>query len=201
MQAAPWQDLLDWWFGQGTTSIEIAAEKQGLWFGYKAIQDDDARQRFGLQVEQALAGELDGWASTPQGWLALILLLDQLPRMIHRGTPRAFAGDERAQHLVHDGMAQGGDVLLSPIQRVFVYLVCEHAENLAVQDIAVTQFTLLRDIAAPEERPLFDDFLIFAVRHRDVIARFGRFPHRNEVLGRVSSEAEAQFLREPGSRF
>src|SRR5690606_37368115 len=135
-------------------------------------------------------GDLRAWADTPQGWLALILLLDQLPRMIHRGTPLAFAGDERAQQLVRDGLAHGGDVLLSPIQRVFVYLVLEHAENLAVQELAVAQFVVLRDIAAPQEQQPFQEFLDFAERHRDVIARFGRFPHRNEILGRASSEAE-----------
>ena len=117
---APWQDLLHWWFGQGTSASEIAAEKQRLWFGYRPEQDAEARERFGALVEQALNGELPDWAELPEGWLALVLLLDQLPRMIHRDTPRAFAGDERAQQLVRDGLAHGGDMLLSPIQRVFI---------------------------------------------------------------------------------
>ncbi len=121
--------------------------------------------------------------------------------MIHRDTPRAFAGDERAQQLVRDGLAHGGDMLLSPIQRVFIYLVLEHAENLAVQDLAVAHFTALRDIAAEHEQALFRDFLDYAERHREVISRFGRFPHRNAILGRDSSDAEQSFLQQPGSSF
>lgn len=198
---APWQDLLHWWFGQGTSATEIAAEKQRLWFGYRPQQDAEARERFGALVEQALNGDLQDWAELPEGWLALVLLLDQLPRMIHRDTPRAFAGDERAQQLVRDGLAHGGDMLLSPIQRVFIYLVLEHAENLAVQDLAVAHFTALRDIAAEHEQALFRDFLDYAERHREVISRFGRFPHRNANLGRDSSDAEQSFLQQPGSSF
>ncbi|HBC25559.1 DUF924 family protein [Stutzerimonas stutzeri] len=198
---APWQDLLHWWFGQGSSATEIAAEKQRLWFGYRPQQDAEARERFGALVEQALNGDLQDWAELPEGWLALVLLLDQLPRMIHRDTPRAFAGDERAQQLVRDGLAHGGDMLLSPIQRVFIYLVLEHAENLAVQDLAVAHFTALRDIAAEHEQALFRDFLDYAERHREVISRFGRFPHRNAILGRDSSDAEQSFLQQPGSSF
>jgi len=198
---APWQDLLHWWFGQGTSATEIAAEKQRLWFGYRPQQDAEARERFGALVEQALNGDLQDWAELPEGWLALVLLLDQLPRMIHRDTPRAFAGVERAQQLVRDGLTHGGDMLLSPIQRVFIYLVLEHAENLAVQDLAVAHFTALRDIAAEHEQALFRDFLDYAERHREVISRFGRFPHRNAILGRDSSDAEQSFLQQPGSSF
>lgn len=198
---APWQELLNWWFGQGSSATAIAAEKQQLWFGYRAQQDAEARERFGELVEQALNGELQDWAELPEGWLALILLLDQLPRMIHRQTPRAFAGDERAQQLVRDGLAHGGDMLLAPIQRVFIYLVLEHAENLAVQDLAVAHFSALRDIADEQEQPLFLGFLDYAERHREVISRFGRFPHRNAILGRESSDTEQLFLEQPGSSF
>lgn len=198
---APWQGLLDWWFGEGATASRIAAERNRLWFGYRVEQDDEARTLFGEQVEQALAGGLADWAEAPRGWLALVLLLDQLPRMIHRGSAGAFSGDERALQLVRDGMAHGGDVLLAPIERVFIYLVLEHAEDLAVQELAVTQFSFLRDIALPAEHAVFDGFLDYAERHRAVIARFGRFPHRNVALGRVSSDAEQAFLAQPGSRF
>jgi len=198
---APWQPLLDWWFGQGTTASEIAADKQRLWFGYRPEQDAEARERFGCLVEEALDGGLQDWAELPEGWLALVLLLDQLPRMIHRATPRAFAGDERAQQLVRDGLAHGGDMLLSPLQRVFIYLVLEHAEHLPTQELAVAHFAALRDIAGEPEQALFADFLDYAERHRQVISRFGRFPHRNAILGRPSSEAERMFLAQPGSAF
>jgi len=201
MMRAPWQDLLDWWFGQGRTAQQIVNEKHRLWFGYKPEQDREARERFGDLCEQALADGLQEWTDSEQGWLALILLLDQLPRMLHRGTPRAFAGDARARQQVSDGMAQGRDRLHAPLERVFIYLVLEHAENLADQDLAVAQFMALRDMAATEERPAFDEFFDFAERHRDVIARFGRFPHRNAILGRVSSAAEEDYLARPGSGF
>ncbi len=199
--SSPSQDLLNWWFGGGATAVEVSNDKSRLWFGYTPQQDAEARERFGELVEKALAGELDHWAESPQGWLALVLLLDQLPRMIYRGTLRAFSGDEHALQLVRDGMAHGGDVLLAPIQRVFIYLVLEHSENLSVQDQAVQQFESLHNIADADERKVFADFLDFAERHRQVIARFGRFPHRNEVLGRLSNEAELTFLAQPGSRF
>ena len=198
---SPSQDLLNWWFGEGATATEIAGAKNGLWFGYKPEQDAEARERFGDFTECALAGKLNEWAESPHGWLALILMLDQLPRMIYRGTPKAYAGDERALQLVREGMAHGGDVLLAPIQRVFIYLVLEHAESLSVQDQAVQQFEQLVGLADVDEQKLFADFLDFAERHRQVIARFGRFPHRNEILDRTSSDAERAFLAEPGSRF
>ena len=198
---APWQELLSWWFGEGAAANEIANVKNGLWFGYKPEQDAEARRRFGELTDSALRSELSEWADSPHGWLALILLLDQLPRMIYRGTAQAFAGDERARQLVKEGMAHGGDMLLSPIQRVFIYLVLEHTESLSAQDQAVTHFERLLAVADPAEQPLFAGFLDFAERHRRVIARFGRFPHRNEILGRASTEAEQAFLAEPGSRF
>lgn len=197
----PWQPLLDWWFGDFADAAETAAARRGLWFGKRDSQDQHARQCFGTQVEQALDGGLADWAEQPEGWLALILLLDQLPRMLFRDQPRAYAGDSRALALVRDGIARGLDAQLAPIRRVFVEIVFEHAEDLATQELAVQRYTALRDAVSPAERELFDDFLDYAVRHHAVIARFGRFPHRNAILGRASSVEEAAFLKEPGSRF
>jgi uncharacterized protein (DUF924 family) len=197
-----WQPLLDWWFGadQGTAT-EIAAARHGLWFGKRDSQDREAEARFGAQVEQALAGGLREWRDDPQGWLALLILLDQLPRMIFRDTPRAFAGDSLAQPLLQDGLEHNWDRRLAPIQRVFAYLVFEHAEDLPLQNRAVELFASLMNEAAADEQALFADFLDFAERHQRVIARFGRFPHRNAILGRASTDEELAFLREPGSRF
>lgn len=197
-----WQPLLYWWFGADHgTAAEVAAARQGLWFGKRDSQDREAETRFGALVEQALVGELQGWADVPQGWLAQLILLDQLPRMIYRDTPRAFAGDKLAQPLLQDGLDRNWDLRLAPIQRVFAYLVFEHAEDLPLQDRAVELFADLLNEAAVDERPLFANFLDFAERHQRVIARFGRFPHRNAILGRVSTDEEQAFLREPGSRF
>lgn len=196
-----WQPLLEWWFGSAATAAEVAAQRNRLWFGYRAEQDEQARQRFGELCAQALAGGLHDWAEQPQGWLALLLLLDQLPRMLHRGTAQAFCGDAHARRVLEQGLARGFDQQLAMIQQVFVYLVLEHAEDLSAQDQAVASFQRLHDQAATQERELFGGFLEFALRHRQVIARFGRFPHRNDSLGRVSTPDEQAFLREPGSRF
>nr|WP_315445275.1 DUF924 family protein [uncultured Pseudomonas sp.] len=198
---APWQPLLDWWFGHAESPDDISADKGGLWFGKKDSQDLEARERFGVFVDQALAGGLTEWTQRPEGWLALVLLLDQLPRMIYRDTPKAFSGDLRAQKLVAQGIAADFDRQLKPIQRVFIYLVFEHCENLAVQNEAVSRFIDLVAEQPEGERAVFADNLDYAERHQKVIARFGRFPHRNAVLGRESTAEELVFLSEPGSRF
>ena len=131
----------------------------------------------------------------------MVLLLDQLPRMIYRDTPKAFSGDLRAQKLVAQGIAADFDRQLKPIQRVFIYLVFEHCENLAVQNEAVSRFIELVTEQPETERAVFADNLDYAERHQKVIARFGRFPHRNAVLGRESTAEELVFLSKPGSRF
>ena len=198
---APWQPLLDWWFGHSESATEVTAQQGGLWFGKKDSQDLEARERFGVFVDQALAGELTEWTQRPEGWLALVLLLDQLPRMIFRDTPKAFSGDLRAQKLVAQGIAADFDRQLKPVQRLFIYLVFEHCENLAVQNEAVSRFIKLVAEQPEAERGVFADNLDYAERHQKVIARFGRFPHRNAVLGRESTVEELEFLKEPGSRF
>ncbi|MHC8302222.1 DUF924 family protein [Pseudomonas sp. ZS1P83] len=198
---APWKPLLEWWFGNSESPNEVAADKGKLWFGKRDSQDLEARTRFGDWVEQALAGGLTDWAQRPEGWLALVLLLDQLPRMIFRDTPKSFSGDLRAQALVAQGIAADFDRQLRPIQRVFIYLVFEHCENLVVQNEAVSRFIELVVRQPEADRAVFADNLDYAERHQKVIARFGRFPHRNAVLGRESTAEELEFLSGPGSRF
>ncbi|MFJ2686422.1 DUF924 family protein [Pseudomonas sp. NPDC087342] len=198
---APWQPLLEWWFGSAEAPNDVAADREKLWFGKRDSQDFEARERFGDWVEQALAGGLTDWAQRPEGWLALVLLLDQLPRMIFRDTPKSFSGDLRAQALVAQGIAADFDRQLKPIQRVFIYLVFEHCENLAVQNEAVSRFIALVDEQPEADRAVFADNLDYAERHQKIIARFGRFPHRNGVLGRESTAEEIEFLSGPGSRF
>jgi uncharacterized protein (DUF924 family) len=198
---APWQPLLDWWFGSADKPDEVAAQMGKLWFGKRDSQDLEARTRFGDLVEQALAGGLTEWTQRPEGWLALVLLLDQLPRMIFRESPKSFAGDLRAQALVAQGIAADFDRQLLPIQRVFIYLVFEHCEYLAVQNEAISRFTELMNQQPEADRAVFADNLDYAERHQKIIARFGRFPHRNAVLGRESTAEELEFLAGPGSRF
>ncbi len=168
-----------------------------MWFGKRDSQDLEARERFGDQVEQALAGGLTEWMQRPEGWLALVLLLDQLPRMIFRDTPKAFSGDLRAQKLVAQGIAADFDRQLQPIQRVFIYLVFEHSENLAVQNEGVSRYIELVAQQPESDRALFTDYLDYAERHQKVIAQFGRFPHRNAVLGRSLRLRNWSFCRNP----
>ncbi|MDR9753199.1 DUF924 family protein [Pseudomonas sp. SZMC_28357] len=198
---APWQPVLDWWFGTADTAQEVAAARGKLWFGKRDSQDLEARTRFGALVEQALAGELTEWAQCPEGWLALVLLLDQVPRMIFRENRKSYAGDARALALVAQGIAADFDRQLQPIQRVFIYIVFEHCENLAAQNEAISRYRELLAQQPEEDRALFADYLDYAEKHQKVIAQFGRFPHRNALLGRESTEEERVFLSKPGSRF
>ncbi|KPA92373.1 DUF924 family protein [Pseudomonas asplenii] len=199
--SAPWQPLLQWWFGSAGLPSEIEADKGRLWFGKRDSQDREARERFGPWVEQALAGGLTEWTQCPQGWLAVVLLLDQLPRMIFRDSPAAFSGDARAQALVAQGIAADFDRQLPAIQRSFIYLVFEHCEHPAAQNEAVSRFAALLREQPEDQRSVFASQLDYAERHQRIIARFGRFPHRNAILGRESTAEEVAFLREPGSRF
>ena len=198
---APWLPLLQWWFGTADNPNEVAAQQGGLWFGKRDSQDREARERFADLVDQALAGGLTEWTQRPEGWLALVLLLDQLPRMIYRDTPAAFSGDLRAQQLVAQGIAADFDRQLPAIQRVFIYLVFEHCEHLAVQNEAISRFADLLAEQPQAQCEVFADNLDYAERHQKIISRFGRFPHRNAILGRESTPEEVAFLREPGSRF
>lgn len=194
-------ELLRFWFGDGLDSTSTAEAQAVLWWGRDPATDELLQERFGAAASAAAAGVLDHWTGSPRGRLALILLLDQLPRAIHRGTPAAFATDAKALETARRGLASAADRLLRPIERVFFYLPFEHSERLADQDLSVALFRGLRDALPEQQRGPFTTFLDFAERHREVIARFGRFPHRNVVLGRVSTAEEIEFLAEPGSSF
>ncbi len=186
-------EVLDFWFlapgsaGHGAMRVE--------WFRKDAQFDALIKARFGVLIEQAGAGHLQHWQG-PSGVLARILLLDQFTRNVYRDTPQAFGGDALALALAQDLVAAGGNFALSPVQRAFVYLPFEHAEDAALQQQAVALFTALCS-----EAPALSGMLDFARRHLDVITRFGRFPHRNRILGRSSTPQEQQFLLEPGSSF
>jgi uncharacterized protein (DUF924 family) len=188
------QAVLDFWFGaEGSPEHgQLRAE----WFRKDDAFDAQIAQRFGAPIEAALAGGLTDWDTTPGGALARIVLLDQFTRNTLRHTPRAFAGDALALAAAQAMLARGQDQALPPLQRVFMALPFEHSEDLAMQAQSVQLFTAL---AAAD--PALAGYLDYAHRHHAVVARFGRFPHRNEVLGRVSTAEELAFLQEPGSRF
>ena len=188
MESDP-NNLLRFWFG------EPVGRQRREWFAKDVKFDEELRRRFGALHEKAAKRELEGWRDSPEPMLALVIVLDQLSRNLHRGDARAFAQDGHARECASQALSRGDDLDLMPVQRQFLYLPYEHSESLADQDRAVD---LMRSLDSFEEtRGLAD----YAVRHRDVIRRFGRFPHRNAALGRDSTPEEAQFLRQPGSGF
>lgn len=198
----PWQPLLDLWFGDEADDVLRATRQAPLWWGKSSEADALLASRFGMLAEAAAKGSLAHWADTPSGRLALILLLDQLPRNIHRGTLAAFAQDPLARDLCLKGLSIGADKSLSPLERVFFYLPLEHAESREQQARSVALFeALAAEQAGTPAQATFAGFADFARRHQVIIERFGRFPHRNDILGRTSTPEEAAFLQQPGSGF
>lgn len=195
------QDILSFWFGDGDDPFTAPPDRLSLWFTKRPETDATIRDRFEPSVLAAAAGRLDEWRQSPSGWIALIVLLDQFPRNIYRDSARAFAFDELALRLSLNALHAGIDKQLRPIERVFAYLPLEHAEDLDLQRRCVACFEALRAEVPPEHAPLYDNYLDYARRHLAIIERFGRFPHRNALLGRASTPEEAAFLQTPGSSF
>jgi uncharacterized protein (DUF924 family) len=189
------QAILKFWFGDSPQESSYEQRRQ-LWFRKRPEFDAEIRQRFADVYEQAATGALDAWQQAPLSCLALIIVLDQFPRNMFRDTPQAFATDAKALDVAQRAVAQGFDQQLRPLQRIFLYLPFEHSENLAHQHQSVE---LTRQLSA--EAPALADVFDYAVRHQDVIERFGRFPHRNRILGRESTPEEIEFLKQPGSSF
>lgn len=194
------QAVLEFWFADSAQSAEALERRAQFWFGMGqsqaeiAAQDGVMRSRFAGLVEQAVRGELDSWAASPRGRLALILLLDQFPRNIHRGGGRAFSGDAAALALTCEGMQLGADRLLTGCERVFFYMPLQHAESVPLQEKAVEAFSSLVNETGEQERGFVEMCLPYALLHRDIIRRFGRFPHRNALLSRESTPAERAYL-------
>jgi len=181
VQATP-TNVTDFWF---------ASETRAHWFTASDAFDAALRQRFAALYERARAGKLDDWVKTPRGALSLTLLLDQIPRNIFRNSAHAFLSDEKALLLAKKAISLGFDLGLGKDERLFLYLPFQHAEDRAAQDEAVRLIEGLGD----------EEYTNYAQRHRDIIRRFGRFPHRNKLLGRTSTCEEIEFLRQPGSSF
>ncbi|MGF1512452.1 MAG: DUF924 family protein [Elainellaceae cyanobacterium] len=192
-------DILAFWFGDASRDDVSYQARRKLWFRKSATFDKEVRQRFESVYRQAVA---ESWARSPDRQaapadsLALTLLLDQLPRNMFRGSPAAFAADPQAQGVAKQAIARGFDQALLPLQRMFFYFPLEHSECGVDQQQAVDLFKTIAE-QAPELSDAFD----YARRHQRVIDRFGRFPHRNPILGRRSTPAEVTFLKQPGARF
>lgn len=189
------------WFGDEVADAAVAKSQMPLWWDKNPAIDAQMRERFQALVEAVGAGAHRDWAENPEGLLALILVADQFPRNIHRDTPKSFAFDAQALQLTRMAVAKGFDRRLRPIERVFCYMPFEHSEDSADQERAVELFQALVDEAPASDKKIFEHNLEFAKKHRAVILRFGRFPHRNRILGRESTTDEIEFLRQPGSSF
>jgi len=191
-------DVLTFWFG---ASPDAPFERAHLWWAADPAFDADVTERFASTLERAGAGELDRWGDSPRGALALVILLDQFSRHVHRDRARAFAHDTKALATAQATIERGGDAELAPVERQFLYMPLMHAEDRAVQSRSVELFGRLCRQAPSEQRQAFEQAYDHALEHAEIVARFGRFPHRNGVLGRATTPDEQAFLDERGRGF
>jgi len=193
------EDVLTYWLGP--LDDDYPRANMALWFQKSEATDAEIRERFGDAVEAAGRGELAAWRETPRGALAEIILLDQFTRNIHRTGGEAWALDDEALDRCLMALERGFDEGLHLYERLFMYLPLEHAENRALQRKSVRLFERLRDEAPDELKKTAENLLDYAEKHAVIVERFGRFPHRNERLGRASTDEELAFLETPGSSF
>lgn len=186
-------DILNFWFANPTQPEY--GKPQKFWFEKQPEFDDELRTRFQQDYQQAATGHLEAWKNNPESCLALILLLDQFPRNMFRGTPQAFATDNQAVATAETAVNKSYDQQLLAVQRWFIYLPFEHSENIQHQQKAVNLFQQLSNDTESQST------VSYAIQHLEIIQRFGRFPHRNEILGRVSTTEEKEFLKQPGTSF
>ncbi len=188
------ENILTFWFREHALSAPQIDRRMDVWFGEDETFDREIIEQFSDDVEKASNGELDHWATQPRGRLALILLLDQFRRNIYRGTADAFSKDRLALKLCVEGAMEKKDEGLTAIQRVFFYMPLQHAESRKVQSKSVALFNRLAEAVSPTYRETFLTIAQFAELHHDIIDQFGRFPHRNSLLGRENTEAENEYL-------
>ena len=186
--------IITFWFREANLSAPKIDQRMDVWFGEDAAFDLDCKKRFTDDVQAASEGKLDHWAEEPRGRLALILLLDQFRRNIYRDTVDAFSKDKAALKLCVEGAMVKADQGLPPIYRVFFYMPLQHAESRKVQAKSVALFSKLAGAVTPTYRETFETVLQFAELHRDIIEQYGRFPHRNAMLGRENTPEEDEYL-------
>jgi uncharacterized protein (DUF924 family) len=188
------EEILSFWFKEHALSAPQIDRRMDIWFGGDPAFDLEIEKEFASDVEAACAGQLDHWAAEPHGRLALIILIDQFRRNIHRNTAKAFSMDRLALKLCVEGAMEKKDRSLSPIQRVFFYMPLQHAESIKVQKKSVELFNKLAESVSPTYQETFLTVAQFAELHHDIIEQFGRFPHRNKLLGRDNTPEEDEYL-------
>ena len=186
--------IIAFWFREQELSAPQIDHRMDVWFGEDAAFDHEIKEEFAADVQKASAGELDHWAHEPRGRLALILLLDQFRRNIYRNTAEAFEKDKVALKLCVEGAMEKKDTGLTPVQRAFFYMPLQHAESRKVQEKSVQLFARLAEAVTPTFQETFLTMAQFAELHRDIIEQFGRFPHRNKLLGRENTPEEDEYL-------
>lgn len=194
-------DVLDYWFADALASPATAEQRNAFWFGVNPDTDKYIWEHFGDVLTDAAAGLYDYWTETARGRLALIVVLDQFPRNIYRGTAEVFRFDALAMSLARDGVGLGQLAGLAVPEQAFFLMPFQHSEDIEDQRAGVDLTRGVVADAAPDWRPLAQGYLDFALLHHDIVQSFGRFPHRNQVLGRQSTEAEALYLAEGGETF
>jgi uncharacterized protein (DUF924 family) len=194
-------EILSFWFADSLTSSAAARARSKSWFSYDPAFDSEIARRFGDLPDRIVQGEFSDWREAPQPALARIICVDQFPRNLYRDNARAFQYDSIALAAAADAVSRGFDAILHPLHAVFAYLPFEHAEDGGMQENSVELFEKLCARAPTGCETQFDSFADYARRHRDVIKRFGRFPHRNATLGRPSTVDETQYLEGGGERF
>lgn len=192
--------VLDVWF-EGVTAAAIDPVVARRWFSRDDAFDSALRERFAPDLARAARGELGGWCGTPRGALAFIVLCDQFSRNCFRGSPESFSRDPLALHATLAGLARDEHLELTIAERLFFLMPLMHSESLEIHDVAVREFSRVVEEAPPGALEWARSSLDYEHKHRVIIERFGRYPHRNQVLGRPSTEAEIAFLQEPGSSF
>lgn len=191
----------DFWFGTLDEEGKASPEKSKSWWQKDAAFDDQIKEKFENDVQNAIIGEYASWLETADGRLACIILIDQFCRNIYRDTANAFAHDHLTQAWTLDGLKHGHDKTLPHVKRTFFYLPLMHTEDLTLQDLSLKCYREAADDAPFALREMLESNYDFAVKHKVIIERFGRFPHRNAILGRESSNEELEFLKQPGSSF
>ena len=186
--------ILAFWFREHAMTAPQIDRRMDIWFGEDEVFDLECKKEFSSDIEMASAGDLNHWAADPRGRLALILLLDQFRRNIYRSTADAFAMDRAALRLCVEGARDKKDKGLTPIEQAFFYMPLQHAESLKAQNMAVEIYNRLAGAVSPTYRETFETMATFAELHRDIIEQFGRFPHRNQLLGRENTPEEDEYL-------
>lgn len=194
-------EVLSFWLGAVDAAGLASEATAARWYVKDAAFDAEILARFGATYRALMRGAHDDWRAAPRSLLAYVIVLDQFSRNMFRGQSQAFASDVRALSAAREGIANGLDRTLLGQERVFLYMPFMHSEELATQDACVRLFTAFRDESTGALRQVLEQNVDYAVRHRAVIAQWGRFPHRNQVLGRTSTAEELLFLQQPGSSF